>query len=543
MTSNTTNNMFVPQYNILDDSAVQEKNAPVSLVDKCPKVIASFIDTYGYKPDFIAHSPGRVNLIGEHIDYADFSVLPLSLERDMLCAIKVHDLKENNNPSITLANKDKQRFAGRKFDLPLDGSPINIDPSISDWSNYFKCGLYVAQLYLKEICPEKYNVQPLNGMDVFCQGDVPVGSGLGSSSAIICAVTLGIIRANMGHGYRIPKADLLRITSVAEHYLGVNNGGMDQAASIYGQRGHALCVSFKPELKATPIQFPTMSLDWDIEFIVADTLVEVNKYDTASTNYNLRVVEVIIAANILAMHYGVVMNYDLSSNIRKGNLRDFMNAYLGLHRSQVKFEINDSIESRINQLELMLQLTEECLGDKKNGHTADEVSKALECSKEEFTREYLMLFPIRFQMLKIYKRAKHVYSEALRVIKTLQLFEETNEQTKTNNYTFYHQFGELMNGSQRSCDELYECSSVEIDKLCEIALNNGSYGSRLTGAGWGGSTVHLVPNGPNGCNVEHVKNALVEQYYKLQYPNITQEVLDNAIIVSKAAPGSCIFEC
>jgi len=191
----------------------------------------------------------------------------------------------------------------------------------------------------------------------------------------------------------------------------------------------------------------------------------------------------------------------------------------------------------------MLQLTEECLGDKKNGHTADEVSKALECSKEEFTREYLMLFPIRFQMLKIYKRAKHVYSEALRVIKTLQLFEETNEQTKTNNYTFYHQFGELMNGSQRSCDELYECSSVEIDKLCEIALNNGSYGSRLTGAGWGGSTVHLVPNGPNGCNVEHVKNALIEQYYKLQYPNITQEVLDNAIIVSKAAPGSCIFEC
>ncbi|KAG0669883.1 galactokinase [Maudiozyma exigua] len=531
--------MFVPQYNILDKDSIRMKNAPVSLVNKCPNVIQSFQEIYGTQPDFIAHSPGRINLIGEHIDYTDFSVLPLSIERDMLCAIKIHD--PQTNPSITLTNGDSKRFAGRKFDLPLDGSQINIDPSVSDWSNYFKCGLYVAQSYLKEICPEKFQIKPLVGMDVFCQGDVPVGSGLGSSSAIICAVTLGIIRANMGHGYRIPKADLLRITSVAEHYLGVNNGGMDQAASIYGQRGHALSVSFKPELKAVPIEFPKMSNDWDIEFIVADTLVEVNKYDSASTNYNLRVVEVLIAANILAMHYGVVMNYPLDSNVRKGNLRDFMNAYLGLHRSQVSFEINDSIESQIQQLELMLQLTEECLGDKKEGHTADEVSIALDCSKEEFTREYLMLFPIRFQILKIYKRAKHVYSEALRVIKTLQLFKETND--KTNNYTFYHKFGELMNGSQRSCDELYECSSNEIDKICSIALNNGSYGSRLTGAGWGGSTIHLVPNGPNGCNVAHVKDALIEQYYKKQYPDITQETLDTAIIVSKAAPGSCIFEC
>ena len=544
-TMTTNEQIFVPQYSIVELAEKRDANRQTkgshALVDKCPAVLEAFATTYGHSPHFIAHSPGRANLIGEHIDYSDFSVLPLPLERDMLCAVRALPVSETQNPSVTLTNAQPERFAGRRFDLPLDGTQVTIDPSVSDWSNYFKCGLYVAQLYLKEICPERYCSKPLCGMEVLCQGDVPVGSGLGSSAAIICAVTLAVIRANMGAQYKVPKADLLRITSTAEHYVGVSNGGMDQAASIYGLRGHALRVDFKPQLTATPVEFPHMGHNWDIEFIVADTLVEVNRYDTASTNYNLRVVEMLIGANILARYYGVAMNYDLSSNVRKGNLSDFMNAYLGLHRAQLDFEVNSSIDSRIRQLRLMLELVEECLGTHKDGSSADEVSKALECSREEFTREYLMLFPIRFQVLHIYSRAKHIYSEALRVMQTLKLFAETNEHNR--DFTFYTEFGKLMNESQRSCDKLYDCSSPEIDKVCQIAQNNGAYGSRLTGAGWGGSTVHLVPNGPNGCNVEHVKRALIEDYYKVQYPDITQEALDNAIIVSKAAPGSCILEC
>lgn len=549
----TNEQIFVPQYHLDDLKASKEYSAASAagstsssahshtLVDKLPAVLEAFTATYGHPPQFIAHSPGRANLIGEHIDYSDFSVLPLPLERDMLCAVRPLPFSETQNPAVTLANSQPQRFAGRRFDLPLDGTQVTIDPSVSDWSNYFKCGLYVAQLYLKEICPERYCSRPLCGMEVLCQGDVPVGSGLGSSAAIICAVTLAVVRANMGMQYKVPKADLLRITATAEHYLGVSNGGMDQAASIYGLRGHALRVDFKPQLTATPVQFPRMGPHWDIEFIVADTLVEVNRYDTASTNYNLRVIEMLIAANILARHYGVAMNYDLSSNVRKGNLSDFMNAYLGLHRAQLDFSVDSSIDSRMKQLQLMLTLVEECLGPLRDGSSADDVSKALECSREEFTREYLMLFPIRFQVLQIYKRAKHIYSEALRVMQTLKLFADTDEHNR--DFTFYTEFGALMNESQRSCDTLYDCSSPEIDALCRIARQNGAYGSRLTGAGWGGSTVHLVPYGANGSNVEHVKQALIDGYYKVRYPGISQETLDNAIIVSKAAPGSCIIEC
>lgn len=197
------------------------------------------------------------------------------------------------------------------------------------------------------------------------------------------------------------------------------------------------------------------------------------------------------------------------------------------------------MSSGIERLTKMLELVEESLGDKKDGFTVSDAADALNCSREEFTRDYLTIFPVRFQVLKLYQRAKHVYSEALRVLKALQLI--THESQYERESEFFSQFGQLMNESQQSCDKLYECSCPEIDSICSIALENGSYGSRLTGAGWGGCTVHLVPGGPNG-SVERVKKALIEQFYKVRYPGISDEILEEVIIVSKPALGSCLYE-
>ncbi|CCK73391.1 uncharacterized protein NDAI_0G01860 [Naumovozyma dairenensis CBS 421] len=512
-----------------------DRDLPDLALKKCPQVIENFKQTYGIEPDFVSRSPGRVNLIGEHIDYTDFSVLPLAIENDMLCAVKILERKEN--PSITLTNSDS-RFAQRKFDLPLDGSYVTIDPSISDWSNYFKCGLHVAQQFLKGLHPQLYLNNPLIGLQVFCQSDIPVGSGLSSSSAFICAVALAVIRANLGTTYAVSKKDLTRITCIAEHYLGVSNGGMDQATSVYGQEDHALFVEFKPNLKATPFKFPKLQ-NHEIQFLIANTLIVANKFDTAPTNYNLRVIEVTTAANVLANKYGVALPHIPDSTMERGNLRDFMDAYYARYPVSHDNESKDVIMIEIERLTKMLELVEESLGEKKEGFTVDDVAEALDCSREEYTRDYLLVFPVRFQVLKLYKRAKHVFSEAQRVLKALKLM--TSASPIENDEEFFQQFGQLMNESQESCDKLYECSCPEIDTICSTALQNGSYGSRLTGAGWGGCTVHLVSSGPNG-NVEKVKKALIDQYYKVVCPNISDKELEEVILVSKPALGSCLYE-
>lgn len=103
---------------------------------------------------------------------------------------------------------------------------------------------------------------------------------------------------------------------------------------------------------------------------------------------------------------------------------------------------------------------------------------------------------------------------------------------------FFEEFGKLMNESQQSCDKLYQCSCPETDLICDIALKNGSFGSRLTGAGWGGCTVHLCSTD----TVESVKNALIKNYYNVKYPNLTPEQLSEAIIVSKPRVGSVLYK-
>lgn len=526
MTKSYSEKALVPHF------SARANNLPKGLVTRYQNITKKFVEAYGSQPDFIARSPGRVNLIGEHIDYCDFSVLPLAIDVDMLCAVKV---LSDKNPSITLTNSNP-KFAQRKFDLALDGSYVVIDPSISDWSNYFKCGLRVAHSYLKEISPERFTNAPLVGLEVFNEGNVPTGSGLSSSAAFICAVALAIVRANMGPDYHISKHDLMRITVVAEHFVGVNNGGMDQAASVCGEEDHSLYVEFKPELKATAFKFPKLK-EHEVSFVIANTLVVSNKVETAPTNYNLRVVEVTVAAHVLAAKYGVVLpSKKVGSSVTMGNLRDFMNAYCARYHNASPW--NGDIETGIKRLTCMLELVEESLASKKLGFSVTEAAEALNCSSEEFTKEYLTIYPVRFQVLKLYQRAKHVYSESLRVLKALKLMTTANFATDED---FFNQFGALMNESQASCDKLYECSCPETDAICSIALSNGSYGSRLTGAGWGGCTVHLVPGGPKG-SVEKVKNALINEFYKVKYPNITDAELKEAIIVSRPALGSCLYE-
>ncbi|SCW04560.1 LAFE_0H16248g1_1 [Lachancea fermentati] len=507
--------------------SITEEQLSDRLANSFRNIVQDFILTYDTTPDFVTKSPGRVNLVGEHLDYADFAVLPMAIEVEVLCAVKI--LPENENPSITLTNSD-EKFAQRRFDLPLDGSLISIDPSVSDWSNYFKCGLLVAQKYLNEKFPERFEQCPLIGMNVFVSGNVPSGGGLSSSSAFICSVALAVIRANTSKDYQIAKEDLTQITVKSEHYVGVNNGGMDQAASVCGEIDHALYVEFKPEFRASPFKLPELQHS-EVQFIIADTLIVSNKFETAPTNYNLRVVEVTVAANFLAARYGVVLQRD--GNLNRGTLRGFMNAFYG-HYYGINTPWDGNVEDGIERLTVMLKLVEETF-TQHQGYTVDQISKVMECSSSEFTRDYLTNFPVRFQVLKLYQRAKHVYSEALRVLKALKLLTKCEF---SSDEEFLTLFGNLMDASQESCDKLFECSCPETDEICQIARANGSYGSRLTGAGWGGCTVHLVP----ATKVEQVQNALIEQYYKKRHRNLTTELLKGAILVSKPAFGSCIIE-
>ena len=135
------------------------------------------------------------------------------------------------------------------------------------------------------------------------------------------------------------------------------------------------------------------------------------------------------------------------------------------------------------------------------------------------------MFNILVKHFQLYKRALHVYSEAQRV-------NDFRDACSLNPEVAFEKLGKLMNESHESCKSLYDCSCAELDELTEICRKAGAYGSRLTGAGWGGCVVSLVPR-------ERVKEFFetVKQDYYSKNPRL--EILFEKSVFS-TAPSSGI---
>lgn len=105
-------------------------------------IIAEFERVHGRKPEFVVRSPGRVNLIGEHIDYCGFGVLPMAIERDVVIVGATTD----DDTKVRIANVNP-KYQTREFDYEGKEKVVTIDSSELEWSNYFKCG-YKVNIFL-----------------------------------------------------------------------------------------------------------------------------------------------------------------------------------------------------------------------------------------------------------------------------------------------------------------------------------------------------------------------------------------------------------
>lgn len=164
-------------------------------------------------------SPGRVNLIGEHIDYNGGLVMP--------CAVTfgTYLLVSPNNDSVF-------RFRSLNFNDQLD---IPLQPGYSKTGqNWFNYPLGIIDYFLRDGHHPK-------GLDMLFYGDIPISSGL-SSSASIEVVTSFALNEQFQCGYS--KLDLVKLSkSVENNFIGVNCGIMDQFAVAFGEKNKALMLN------------------------------------------------------------------------------------------------------------------------------------------------------------------------------------------------------------------------------------------------------------------------------------------------------------
>ena len=306
---------------------------------------------------------------------------------------------------------------------------------------------------------------------------------------------------------------------------------MDQSASVFSERGSALFVSFSPSLEARPVHFPKTSPE--LTFVIAQSFVTADKFVTGPIHYNLRVVECSLAAAYLNAALNPPSTRLPSDAAPLGiSLHGFHETYFALAEHATGASASKSVP---NQLRELIALTTKVL-TKEEGYTRDEIAAVLDVSVDELNQRFAARFPVRAERFKLRQRALHVFTEALRVVQFMELLEDpAHHPTSADTSAYNAQLGALLNATQDSCRDVYECSCAEIDALCDIARRAGSYGSRLTGAGWGGCSVHLVP----ADKVDAVREAWDREYYSKL--DLTDEQKEAAVVVSRPGSGSALY--
>jgi galactokinase len=344
-------------------------------------VLLAFDEAFGAGGErHLAFAPGRVNLIGDHTDYADGFALPMTLDVGTYVVARTRE-----DGSIRVVADGH----GTVGDFELGGE---VRPERPLWERYvLGTAAEVASMG-----------EPRAGMELLIKGDLPVSAGLSSSASLTVAVAMAAAAA-----WEIqlsPRETALLAQRVEHRYAGVNCGIMDQLAICFGKEGHALL------LDCRTLEHEYVPLPEGHAIVVVDSGVS---RDLAASAYNERRAAVERAAEILtsAMRRPVKALRDVS--------REELDQYAG-------------------------HLEAETLA-----------------------------------------RARHVVNENERVLDAARAMQHGDVK----------RFGELMTASHESLRDLYEVSGKELDVLVDEGLAAGSIGSRLTGAGFGGSTVHLVPCG------------------------------------------------
>ncbi len=192
---------------------------------------AAFEGAFEERPEFLSRAPGRVNLIGGHVDYNDGLVLPVAADLEIAVAFRAR------------SDRHVRVFAGA-FDETVEFDIADLSPgSVDGWAAY-PAGIAwaIAQAGL-----------PVSGLDAAVVGDVPLGGGLSSSAAIEVAFAAAFRQVS---GLQFPELKLAQIGQTAENqYVGVRCGIMDQVAAACATPGNAMLLDCR-SLEVRHVQLP-----------------------------------------------------------------------------------------------------------------------------------------------------------------------------------------------------------------------------------------------------------------------------------------------
>lgn len=192
-------------------------------------ISAAFLAQFGEEPEVIAQAPGRVNLIGEHIDYSNGFVLPFAID-----AVTTVAIRRRADDVVTVVS------AQQPNDVVSISQAQIAEKKGDGWAKY--------------VLGVMWSLEIKSGVDIYVDGRVPLGAGLSSSAALECSTAIAL-----NHLFALGKnsQELALLTQRAENeYVGVPCGIMDQSVSLMAIRGHALLLDCRDlSTEQIPVDF------------------------------------------------------------------------------------------------------------------------------------------------------------------------------------------------------------------------------------------------------------------------------------------------
>ena len=338
---------------------------------------AAFENEHGRAPDGVYAAPGRVNLIGEHLDYNGGRVLPIALPH----ACYVASGRRTDDIVTVRSLQAEDTWEGRPDDVAPGAQ--------SGYPGYSGYTAYVAGV-LWALREDGFEVP---GLDLLVDGRVPLGAGLSSSAALEVSVALA---AGVPHTPDVRERVVAACMRAENEIVGAPTGGMDQAIAVFASPEHALLIDFATGDRR--------DVPWDpasagVALLVFDTRVQ---HTLSDGSYGDRRSESAAAARALGV---------------------------------------------------------------------DALAEATRDAVEQLDDDTLR------------RRARHVVTEQERVGAAVAALEAGD----------YMTVGTLFAASHVSMRDDYEISCEELDVVVETALAAGAVGARMTGGGFGGSAIALVP--------------------------------------------------
>ena len=491
------------EQNLGRDSRLVEEHRGLAL-----QALRTFAGEFGDdRPVVIVRSPGRINLIGMHVDHRGFPVNPVAVKETVVVA------SARDDDRVNLVNV-KEQFVARSFrisrELPArpvedwdDWTARNLEELArqglsGDWSNYARApGCYFANLLWKE---RGQSPASFKGLDAAVASNMPMAVGLSSSSALVVSMALLFCRFN---GIETEASELIDHCGIAEWFVGTRGGKGDHAAILLGRQGRITHIEFFP-FSVRYLSFPA-----EYRVVICNSLLLSRKGAAMRHAFNERIAGYEIGFLLLKK---ILEKYGVDPS-RLFRLRDLAPDSLGLDDRTL--------------LEALLELPER-IGRGK-------VERQLGASHGETLRKLWQTHPEPEGGYPVRDVCLFGIAEGQRSRLAASLLEQGRVE----------QFGRIMNVSHdgdrvnrwqngvgspwastfnratlENLDKAesllhyrpggYRVSTPEIDRLVDIALaTEGVLGARLTGAGYGGCVVVLC----HQAAVDRLIDRLGKEYY------------------------------